>query len=173
MGHKEHRANAPRAVRLAVLSVSSTRTLAEDDSGHWIVQQAQTHGHTVVAHEVVTDDIAAIYGALRQMVALSEPQAVIVTGGTGITPQDVTIEALKPHFSKELTSFGSLFAQLSYAQVKSAAIISRATAGMIDGVIVFCLPGSIKACQLACEELIFPELGHLVVHAAKASAARS
>ena len=98
------------------------------------------------------------------MLADAAPQAVIVTGGTGVSPKDVTIEALRPLMSKELTAFGPIFAHLSYQEIGSAAIMSRATAGVIGHCLVFCLPGSLKACQLACSALIFPELGHLRVH---------
>ena len=87
-----------------------------------------------------------------------------MTGGTGITKKDVTIEAVTPMFAKILTAFGSLFANLSYEEIGSAAFLSRATAGVIDNTIVFCMPGSIHACKLACRKLIFPELGHLVKH---------
>ena len=165
MGHQEHRSKAPKLVRVAVLSVSSTRSLADDESGHWIAEKARSQGHPVVAHEVVPDDISAIRQAVLEMPADAAPEVIIVTGGTGISPRDVTIEALQPHFSKELFGFGSLFARLSYDEVKAAAIISRATAGVVGRAIVFCLPGSLKACQLACNALIFPELGHLVGHA--------
>ena len=88
----------------------------------------------------------------------------MITGGTGITPTDVTIEAIKPFFSKEMTAFGAIFAQLSYEEIDSAATLSRAAAGVIGGTAVFCMPGSKKACQLACRALIFPELGHVVAH---------
>ena len=87
-----------------------------------------------------------------------------MSGGTGISPKDVTIEAVKPLFSKELTAFGPLFAQLSFEEIDSAAILSRATAGIINQSIVFCMPGSINACKTACKNLIFPELGHLLKH---------
>ena len=89
---------------------------------------------------------------------------MIITGGTGISPQDVTIEAVRPLFAKELPAFGVLFTQLSFEEVDSAAILSRAAAGVIGRCVVFCIPGSIKACQLACKNLIFPELGHLIRH---------
>ena len=92
------------------------------------------------------------------------PQALLVTGGTGISSKDVTIEAVRPLFIKELTSFGPIFAQLSFEQIDSAAILSRATAGVIEKTILFCMPGSINACKLACKAIIFPELGHLVRH---------
>ena len=92
------------------------------------------------------------------------PQALLVTGGTGISSKDVTIEAVRPLFTKELTAFGPIFAQLSFEQIDSAAILSRATAGVIEKTILFCMPGSFKACKLACKAIIFPELGHLVHH---------
>jgi molybdenum cofactor biosynthesis protein B len=87
-----------------------------------------------------------------------------MTGGTGISPKDVTIEAVRPLFEKELTAFGTLFTQLSFEEIDSAAILSRATAGIIKQTMIFCMPGSIKACKLACNSLIFPELGHLLKH---------
>ena len=164
MGHEDHRARAPLIVRVGVLSVSSTRALENDESGHWIAEHARQAGHAVVAHAVVPDDADAIHRTLLRWLADPAPQAIVITGGTGISPQDVTIEAIKPLLAKELTAFGALFAQLSYNEVESAALLSRATAGVIGHALVFCLPGSLKACQLACKRLIFPELGHLCLH---------
>lgn len=167
MGHHEHRAGAPQSLRVAVLSVSTTRTADTDTSGQWIAGQAAREGHRMVAHQVVTDAITPIRDAVSQMLREASPQALIITGGTGITPKDVTIEAVRPLFAKELTAFGPIFAQLSFAQINSAALLSRATAGVIGQCVVFCLPGSLKACQLACSALIFPELGHMVGHVAE------
>jgi len=164
MGHEEHRAKAPLSIGLGVLSVSSTRTLDNDESGHWIADQARQAGHSVLAHQVVPDDAGAIRRVLLQWLAEPAPNAIVVTGGTGISPKDVTIEAIKPLLAKELTAFGPLFAQLSHAEIGSSALLSRATAGVIGQALVFCLPGSLKACQLACQRLIFPELGHLYLH---------
>ena len=87
-----------------------------------------------------------------------------MTGGTGISNKDVTIEAVRPLFSKEITAFGAIFSQLSFEEIDSAALLSRATAGVIEKTVVFCMPGSLNACKLACKALIFPELGHLVKH---------
>jgi len=164
MGHHEHRAAAPQSLNVAILSVSTTRTLETDTAGQWIAKRAEREGHQVVAHQVVTDDRDAIREVLLHMIADASPRAVIVTGGTGITPKDVTIEAVRPLFNKELTAFGPIFAQLSFEEIDSAAILSRATAGVIGGCVVFCLPGSLKACQLACKALIFPEIGHVCSH---------
>jgi molybdenum cofactor biosynthesis protein B len=165
MGHKEHRHGAPRTAKLAILTVSTTRTLETDESGQWMAQHAARQGHAVVAHKVVTDQADAIRQSLLDIIASASPQAVIVTGGTGITPQDVTIEAIKPLFIKELTAFGILFTQLSFDEIDSAAMLSRATAGVIGQSLVFCIPGSLNACKLACKKMILPELGHLVRHA--------
>jgi molybdenum cofactor biosynthesis protein B len=164
MGTVDHKHRAPPSITLAVLSVSSTRTLETDDSGKWIARQGRREGHEVVDHRVVDDDAPAIAAAVREILEGCRPQALLVTGGTGLGPRDVTIEALKPLFHKELTAFGPLFAQLSFEEIDSAALLSRAAAGLIATTVVFCMPGSLKACKLACKALIFPELGHIVGH---------
>jgi molybdenum cofactor biosynthesis protein B len=164
MGHHEHRSDAPKSLDVGVLSISTTRSMKTDESGRWIADQLANIGHQVVAHAVVTDAVDAIRHGLTRMMAIHAPQAVIATGGTGISPQDVTIEAVKPLFSKELVAFSTLFTQLSYTAVGSAAMLSRAAAGVVGQTVVFCIPGSLNACKLACRELILPELGHLVRH---------
>ena len=159
-----HKKNVPQNIKIAVITVSTTRKLSEDKSGMWIKKQAKKEGHEVIIHQVVTDDIQAIAELTEHITQKICPDAVIMTGGTGISPKDVTIEAVKPLFKKELTAFGVLFAQLSFEEIDSAAILSRATAGIIENTIIFCMPGSIKACKLACKNLIFPELGHILKH---------
>lgn len=165
MGTHEHKASAPRHVRVAILTVSTSRSLKEDKSGQWMARQTKREGHELVDHRVVTDDAVAIVAQLQEVVQAFRPHALLVTGGTGIGPADVTIEAVRPLLHKELTAFGPLFAQLSYEEIDSAALLSRATAGLLDQTLVFCMPGSLNACKLACKALIFPELGHLVKHA--------
>ena len=164
MGVHQHRNAAPTSVRVGILSVSTTRTIEDDESGRWIAKRAKKEGHEVRSHQVVTDDITAIREAALKAIRNHGLQALLITGGTGITPTDVTIEAIKPLFSKEMAAFGAIFAQLSYEEIDSAAILSRAAAGVVGGTVVFCMPGSKKACQLACRALIFPELGHVVAH---------
>ena len=159
-----HKKNVPHDIKIAVISVSTTRKLSEDESGTWIKKQAKKEGHEVIIHQVVTDDIQAIAELIQHVTRKICPDAVIMTGGTGISPKDVTIEAVKPLFEKELSAFGVLFAQLSFEEIDSAAILSRSTAGIINNTIIFCMPGSIKACKLACKNLIFPELGHILKH---------
>lgn len=167
MSTHEHKRHAPRSVVIGIVTVSTTRTLADDQSGHWMAAQARAQGHKVIYHEVIPDEAGIITRTVNKLVADSDVQVVILTGGTGISARDVTIEAVRPLMTKELVAFAPLFAQLSYTQVASAALISRSTAGVIDTTVVFCLPGSLKACQLACKELIFPELGHLMHHVLK------
>lgn len=164
MGTKTHKAGAPKKVKVGIVSVSSTRLLAEDKSGRWINKRAKKEGHEVVLHRVVPDEIGAIARIVHEIINDYKGQVILVTGGTGISHKDVTIEAVHPLFTKELTAFGPLFAQLSFEQIDSAALLSRATAGIIGTTVVFCMPGSLKACKLACKALIFPELGHFVKH---------
>lgn len=159
-----HKKKLPYGIKIAIVTVSTTRKLSDDKSGAWIKKQAKKEGFEVVIHQTVTDNAEAIKELVEHITEKIRPNAIIMSGGTGISPQDVTIEAVKPKFQKELTAFGTLFAQLSFDQIDSAAILSRATAGTIEQSIVFCIPGSIKACKLACSELIFPEIGHLTKH---------
>ncbi|MBT8351388.1 MAG: molybdenum cofactor biosynthesis protein MoaB [Deltaproteobacteria bacterium] len=164
MSSKAHKINAPRSVKTGIITVSTTRSLKEDKSGHWISRRAKKEGHEVVFHQVIMDDTEIIIQTVKDVIEDPAPQALLVTGGTGISSKDVTIEAVRPLFTKELTAFGPIFAQLSFEQIDSAAILSRATAGVIKETILFCMPGSINACKLACKAIIFPELGHLVRH---------
>lgn len=164
MGIGEHKKDAGKNLRIGVISVSTTRTLGDDESGHWIREEAVNRGHKTVFHQVVPDDIEAIHRTVLQAIREKTPHALIITGGTGISKKDVTIEALSPHFEKELTAFGPIFAQQSYREVGSPALLSRATAGIMENTAVFCIPGSLGACRLACSSLIFPEVGHVVKH---------
>ena len=164
MGTEEHKKQAPKTVRVGILTVSTTRALTDDASGNWISSQLKQLGHEVVCHQVITDDTQIISATVQRIIKDYQLQVILMSGGTGITPKDVTIEAVSALFTKELTAFGPLFANLSFAQIGSAAFLSRATAGVIETTVVVCMPGSLKACQLACSELVFPELGHLVKH---------
>jgi molybdenum cofactor biosynthesis protein B len=164
MGVHEHKKQAPRSVTLGIITVSTTRALIDDTSGQWMREQAEQKGHKIVFHQVIPDDAAKITAILKEKIKESNPRVILMSGGTGITKKDVTIEAVSPLFSKELSAFGPLFAKLSMEEIDSAAIMSRATAGVIGSTVVFCMPGSLNACKLACSKLIFPELGHLVKH---------
>ena len=164
MGTHEHKKHAPRKVSIGIITVSTTRALVDDASGNWISEQARKEKHDVVYHQVITDDAGIIASTLREVIENLRPQVILMSGGTGITKKDVTIEAVNPLFAKILTGFGPLFAKLSFDEIGSAAFLSRATAGVIEDTVTFCMPGSLNACKLACRDLIFPELGHLVKH---------
>jgi len=164
MGHKAHKRGAPKSLRVGILTVSTTRSLAEDKSGHWMNRHAQREGHPVVLHEVIADDQFEIAKKVADIAINQTADLLIINGGTGLSPSDVTIEAVKPMFRKELTAFSPVFTQLSFESIDSAAMVSRATAGIIQKTAVFCLPGSINACKLACKALIFPEAGHIAAH---------
>ncbi len=164
MSTHEHKKHAPRKVTIGIITVSTTRALEDDTSGKWISEAGSAEGHDVVYHQVIPDDADIIAATIQNVIRDEKPQVILITGGTGITPQDVTIEAVSPLLTKVLTGFGPLFAQLSFQEIGSAAYLSRATAGVIEATVVFCMPGSLNACKLACRKLIFPELGHLVKH---------
>jgi molybdenum cofactor biosynthesis protein B len=164
MSTHEHKKHAPRQVSIGIITVSTTRALIDDASGNWISEQAVKEGHDIVYHQVVTDDAELIASTVRDVIQNQRPQVILMNGGTGITRKDVTIEAVGPMLEKTLTGFGPLFAKLSFDEIGSAAFLSRATAGVIKDTVVFCMPGSLNACKLACRALIFPELGHLVKH---------
>ncbi len=160
----QHRQKSPRHIKIAIMGVSSTRSVSEDKSGAWMKKQAKKEGHEVAVHHAVADEIDTIREMVAHLVEKVAPDAILVSGGTGITKKDVTYEAVHPLFEKELTSFGPLFAGLSYEEIDSAALLSRATAGIIRNTVLFCMPGSLGACKLACKALVFPELGHIVKH---------
>jgi len=145
-----------------VVTVSSTRTREDDPSGDIVETTLANAGHDIVTRDVIRDDLDGIQNVVVALTDRSDVDAVVTTGGTGITPDDVTVEAVSPLFDKELPGFGELFRILSYEDVGTKALASRATAGVVDGSVVFCLPGSEAAATLGVEELIAEEIGHLV-----------
>jgi molybdenum cofactor biosynthesis protein B len=154
-------------VNIAVLTVSDTRTEADDKSGQTLVDLIRADGHRVVARAIVKDDVPAIVAQLKAWIADPAVDAVISTGGTGVTGRDVTTEAFRSVYEKEIEGFGELFRMISYETIGSAAMMSRAIAGLTAGHIVVALPGSEAAVRLAMERLVLPELGHLVQQARK------
>jgi molybdenum cofactor biosynthesis protein B len=162
-----HRRAAPERVPCAVLTVSDTRTLETDTGGALVAELLAAAGHPVVSRDVVPDDAEAIRGAALEALARPEVRALIVTGGTGVAPRDVTPDALEPLLERTLPGFGELFRMLSWQEIGSAALLSRAFAGLRAGRVVFVLPGSRGALRLALERLILPELGHLAGEAQK------
>ena len=155
-----HRADAPAAVRVFVLTISDTRSEATDTSGAAIADALIAAGHTITGRKVLRDDPSPVASAVRG--ATVSADVIITTGGTGITSRDSTYEAVAQLFERHLDGFGELFRMLSYEQIGAAAMLSRACAGTIRRTAVFTLPGSEKAVRLAMEKLILPELGHVV-----------
>jgi molybdenum cofactor biosynthesis protein B len=162
-----HRAHGPKQVRCAVVTVSDTRTLEDDTGGALLCSLLEAAGHRVAERLVVRDDVAEIGAALDTLLARDDCAAVLLTGGTGVAPRDVTPEAVAPRLDRSLPGFGELFRQLSFAEIGAAAMVSRALAGVARGKPVFALPGSRGAIRLALEQLVLPELGHLAGEAQK------
>jgi molybdenum cofactor biosynthesis protein B len=158
----QHRAYAPKSIGCAVLTVSDSRTVADDKSGKLIAELLEAGGHRAVTHQIVPDDAGAIREAALRALARSEVDAVIATGGTGVSPRDVTPDTLEPLFEKRLAGFGELFRALSYQEIGAAALLSRASAGTVTGKVVYVMPGSSAAVRLGMEKLILPELAHIV-----------
>jgi len=162
---EQHRESSPRVLGFGLITVSDTRSPEDDVGGRTLSGLAHVGGHRVEGPEVVPDDVAAIRRAVRRMLALPAVDVVVLTGGTGFSPRDVTIDAVVPLFDQPVDGFGELFRALSYQQVGAAAMLSRAAAGLAGTKAIFLLPGSPKAVSLAMEKLILPEAGHLLSQA--------
>jgi molybdopterin adenylyltransferase len=158
----EHKAEAPRAIGCYVLTVSDTRTEDTDTSGRAIRDLLTQAGHTVTGHAIVRDEPARVATLVRGWLADPATRVIIATGGTGISSRDTTYEAINALLEKRLDGFGELFRMLSFHDIGSAAMMSRATAGTVGRTAIFVLPGSLAAVRLAMEKLIVPELGHVV-----------
>src|SRR5882724_8366417 len=167
MSQEEHKAHAPRSVRCFIVTVSDTRTEATDTSGRVIADLLTAAGHVVAGRAIVKDDADLVRGTLERQLASADVQAIITTGGTGITSRDSTYEVVAGLLNKRLDGFGELFRMLSFEQIGPAAIMSRACAGLVAGRIVVALPGSENAVRLAMDRLLLPELGHLVHEATR------
>jgi molybdenum cofactor biosynthesis protein B len=165
-GH-DHRRRAPEQVPTAVITVSDTRTLETDTGGALVAEHLEAARHPVVSRSIVSDDPERIAKALGDALANEAVRAVVLTGGTGVAPRDVTPESVTPLLDREIPGFGELFRLLSYDDIGSAALLSRALAGLAQGRVVFVIPGSRGAVRLAMEKLIVPEIGHLAGEAVK------
>lgn len=159
-GH-DHHSHDLDSVGFGILTVSTSRTLDADPSGDAIAEAATEAGHEVVTRELVGDKLDAVQSAVNQLVSRGDVDVVISTGGTGVSPDDVTVEAIEPLLDKDLPGFGELFRRESYEDIGTKVIGTRATAGVAEGVPVFALPGSESAVRLGVEDVILPEIGHL------------
>ena len=167
MGHEEHRAASPARVGVYVLTVSDTRTPSTDTGGAAVAALLEAAGHVVVARDIVRDEPADVRAKIFEQLDNPATQAIITTGGTGISSRDATFEAIAALLEKRLDGFGELFRMLSYQEIGPAAMLSRACAGMARRKIVIALPGSEQAVRLAMTKLVLPELGHLVREATR------
>ena len=153
------------SVQVIILIVSTSRTEKEDTAGKTIQSILQGSSISVIRTEVISDNIEIIQTSLNQ--ALKDANCIILTGGTGITHDDCTIEAVEPLLEKKLDGFGELFRMKSFAEVGTRTLLSRALGGIIDGKAVFCIPGSKNAAELATREIIVPEILHILTHASR------
>ncbi|MGR3495479.1 molybdenum cofactor biosynthesis protein B [Citreimonas sp.] len=147
-------------VRIAVLTVSDTRTAGDDRSGDTLVERLEGAGHTLAARAILPDDRALIAGKLREWIAAPEIDAVISTGGTGLTGRDVTVEAHRDVYEKEIDAFGTVFTMISYEKIGTSAVQSRATGGVAGGTYLFALPGSPSACRDAWDQILVKQLDY-------------
>jgi molybdenum cofactor biosynthesis protein B len=166
-GLRAHRHAAASRVPTLVVTVSDTRTHETDSGGALVAELLAGAGHEVVRREIVRDEPDAIAAAVRRGLAEPGVRALVLTGGTGVAPRDVTPDTVEPLLERVVPGFGELFRFLSFQEIGSAALLSRALAGIAAGRVVFVLPGSRGAVRLALEKLVLPELGHLAAEAVK------
>jgi molybdopterin adenylyltransferase len=145
---------------IAVITVSDTRTTADDRSGDTLATRVVEAGHRLVDRMMVKDDVRQIRAAVRKLVKRKDLDVIITTGGTGLTGRDVTIEAMRPLFDKEIEGFGVVFHMISFQKIKTSTMQSRATAGVVSGKYVFCLPGSPGACRDGWDEILVHQLDY-------------
>jgi len=162
MAATEHKGKAHRTVRCAVITLSDTRTEETDTSGKRIKDLLAEQGQPVVAYRILKDEPKQITAVVQALLAQSEVDAIITTGGTGIAPRDTTFEAIQGLLEKEISGFGEMFRMLSYEDIGAAAMLTRATAGVANGKVIISLPGSTGAVELGMTKLVLPELGHMM-----------
>ena len=167
MSYQEHKQKAPQSVSCAVITISDSRTEEDDESGRLISQKLTENGHRVLSYAVLKDEADSIKKKIDELLSQKELQVIITNGGTGVGHRDVTVETIYPILEKKLDGFGELFRFLSYQEIGTASIMSRAIAGAVKGKIILCLPGSPGAAKLAMDKIILPEIGHMVREATR------
>lgn len=158
----EHRQSSPQAVSCAVLTISDTRTPETDTGGRTIVELLEGAGHRVAARVILPDEPQRMKAVLAEQTARADVDAILMTGGTGLSSRDQTFETVSGLLTKPLPGYGELFRMLSYQEIGAAAMLSRAVGGLIGKTVVLTMPGSPAGVRLAMEKVILPELGHLV-----------
>ena len=167
MGYQEHKQKAPQTVSCAVITISDSRTEQDDESGKLLKQKLSQNGHRVMFYSILKNEADAIKEKIDELLRQEELQVIITSGGTGASHRDITIETIYPILEKRLDGFGELFRSLSYQEIGTGSIMSRAIAGVAGGKVIICLPGSIDATKLAMDKIILPEIGHLVREASR------
>lgn len=167
MGYHDHKHTAPKKVNCAVVIISGSRTEQNDESGKLIMQTLKDNGHQVTSYDILRNDADAIRRKLDELLDDGSLQVIITSGGTGASRMDLTIETISPVLDKKLDGFGELFRFLTYQEIGTGSILSRAMAGVVRGKVIICLPGSTTAVKLAVEQIILPEIGHLVREASR------
>jgi len=162
MSYREHKKEAPQSVGCAVLTISDSRTEQTDESGKFLKQALSQKGHRVLDYAILKNDAEAIERKIKELLNQDELQVIITSGGTGISHRDVTVETVSLMIEKKLDGFGELFRSLSYQEIGTSSIMSRAIAGVVEGKIIICIPGSLGAAKLAIDKIILPEIGHMV-----------
>jgi len=161
----EHDLHQYVKANFAVLIVSDTRNKITDESGKIAKELIRNAGHTVLAHKIIRNNKSLIQTTVKEMLRNPKINVIITSGGTGISKRDMTVDAVSELLYKKVEGFGELFRKLSYEEIGEAAMISRATAGTVDGKLIFCLPGSKNAVELALGKIILPGLGHIIKEA--------
>jgi len=159
---EQHQAESPRAVSCAVVTISDTRTLNDDTGGQAVIDLLSRDGHGVAHRDIIPDDPEPMQALIRSLASRDDVDAILLTGGTGVTGRDQTYETVTKLMTKVLPGYGELFRMLSYEEIGPAAILSRATGGLVGRTVLLAMPGSPAAVRLAMEKIILPELGHLV-----------
>lgn len=167
MGYQEHKHKSHGSVACAVIIISGTRTEQSDESGKLIMHALESNGHKVSSFSILKNDADSILTKLDQLLGDDSIQVIITSGGTGASHLDISIETITPILDKKLDGFGELFRFLTYQEIGTGSIMSRAMAGVSRGKIIICLPGSVEAARMVMEKIILPEIGHLVREATR------
>jgi molybdopterin adenylyltransferase len=167
MGYHDHKKLDNKNIGCAVLVTSDSRTEETDESGKLIKQRLLDKGHQVVHYCILKNDATMLKNKINELIKQDTVQVIITSGGTGLSHKDVTVDTIQPMLEKKLDGFGELFRQLTYQELGTASIMSRATAGVVNGKIIICFPGSLGAATLAMDKIILSEIGHLVREATR------
>ncbi len=162
MGYHEHKHHSVQNVACAVITTSDSRTEQDDESGTLIKQRLMDSGHKVTYYTILKNDAEAIKQKIKELLRRDDVQVIITGGGTGLSKRDVTVNTIAPMLEKKLDGFGELFRQLTFQEIGTGSIMSRAIAGVTKGKVIICIPGSLGAATLAMDKIILPEIGHLV-----------